>query len=93
MAKGQEWLLQNQRAGPAEGRPLMGTPGLPQGQASPAARTVRGRGWGRKRAGLGTQVAEALEMGETQRQVDDGLQQTTGNMEPTPPAQVGKRRG
>lgn len=26
-------------------------------------------------------------------EVDDGLQERTGNMEPMPPAQVGKRRG
>lgn len=38
-------------------------------------------------------MAQALETGDTQGQVDDGLQERTGNMEPMPPAQVGKRRG
>lgn len=75
----------------------MGTPGLRQGQASQLSEWLGvGGGDGGGQGGAGSTDGTGSEDGEPRpasTEVNDGLQERMRNVEPTPPAQVGKRRG
>lgn len=73
-----------------QGLSLREPPGLPQGQVSPAARMGMGKEgtWAGNRGGTGPGDG-----GDPACQGQRPTARGTSNMEPAPPAQVGKRRG